>query len=143
MDNSIELLEKTLRKNNVFVTNARKTVFLALLNSEPRTMQELESRINSKINRTSIYRVIELFIGLGIVHKIQIGWKYKIELSDIFIEHHHHISCIKCGKLISVHEHGEIERFINKVTQKYGYTNTSHQLEIQGVCSNCKIIRAR
>lgn len=137
MDSGAQLLEKILRKNNLFVTNARKVVFMSLWGKEPQTMHEIENAVSSKINRTSIYRVIELYVRLGIVQKIQTGWKYKIELSDIFVEHHHHLTCIHCGRLIAIHEHEEIERFIDKVSRKYAFSNTSHQLEIQGVCPDC------
>lgn len=137
MENALSLLEKILRNNSLNVTSARKTVFISLWNKEPQSMRDIEKSVASSIDRTSIYRAIELFNRLGIIHKIQIGWKYKIELSDIFVDHHHHISCLGCGKIIAVHEDAEIENLINEISKKHGFRQPTHQLEIQGYCADC------
>lgn len=100
-------------------------------------MRDLEKTVASSIDRTSIYRAIELFGRLGIIHKIQIGWKYKIELSDIFVEHHHHITCLGCGKIIAIHEDTQIESLINEISKKQGFSQPTHQLEVQGYCAGC------
>lgn len=137
MDETPLLFEKILRNNSLHVTHARKEVFMALWNKEPQSMREIEKSIGQSIDRTSIYRSIELFNKLGIIHKVQMGWKYKIELSDIFIEHHHHISCLNCGKVIAIHEDEHIESMIHKLAETYKFTKPVHQLEIQGYCQRC------
>jgi Fur family ferric uptake transcriptional regulator len=137
MNPALLLFEKILRTNSLSITNARKKVFLALLGNEPQSMRDIERSINKSINRTSIYRVIELFDKLGLIHKVQIGWKYKIELSDVFVGHHHHISCLGCGKVIAIHEDKSIERLIHELAATHNIQRPVHQLEIQGYCEGC------
>jgi len=137
IDEAVELLHKILKDNSYSVTEARSTVFDLLWNHEPQTMFELDKRVEGKIDRASIYRTINLFERLGLVQRIIIGWKYKIELSDVFTHHHHHISCLKCGKVVSIKEDDEIERLIEEFAQKYKITADRHQLEIQGYCTSC------
>ncbi len=139
MNKELLLFHKILRKNDLSVTNARKTVFLQLLGKEPQTMHELELAIGKKVNRTSIYRATEVFNRLGLVRKLQIGWKYKIELSDIFVEHHHHISCLGCGRVIVIHEDKKIEDLIREIATAHNVNRAVHQLEIQGYCQDCSL----
>lgn len=132
------ILHKILKDNSLKVTKPRVTVFEILWGSEPQTMSQLEKRANNTIDRASIYRTIGLFEKLGLVQKIMIGWKYKIELSDIFIRHHHHISCLGCGRIVSIQEGKVIEKLIDSFVDKYGITAERHQFEIQGYCEKCR-----
>lgn len=89
------------------------------------------------IDRASVYRTVALFEKLGITHRIQIGWKYKIELSDSFHHHHHHLTCLKCGQVIPFEEDDQLLKSLNLVAAYHNFGMESHQLEIQGVCSMC------
>lgn len=130
-------LAEVLKANGLHVTNARKQVFLALHHKEPQSMNSLYQCLKDKIDRTSIYRTIALFEKLHIINKIYIGWKYKIELSDAFSDHHHHISCLGCGTIIAVKEDHRIEHLIAELAKKHNIYRPTHQLEIQGYCKRC------
>jgi Fur family transcriptional regulator, ferric uptake regulator len=84
-----------------------------------------------------LYRTLALFERLGLVHRMYIGWKYKVELSDVFTHHHHHISCLKCGKIVAITEDEKIEQLISAVARSHGFTLQGHQLEVTGYCSLC------
>lgn len=99
-------------------------------------MNELVKRV-AQIDRASVYRSISLFERLGVAQRLNIGWKYKIELTDRFADHHHHLTCISCGKTISMNEH-ELEALISKLASDHNFTPSAHQIEIQGLCVNCK-----
>jgi Fur family ferric uptake transcriptional regulator len=101
-------------------------------------MNELISRL-PEIDRASIYRTIELFLRLGIVERIQIGWKYKIELSAAYSHHHHHMTCISCGEVLSFEENHDLERVLDDIASHSTFRPTSHQIEIRGYCKNCQI----
>ncbi len=90
-----------------------------------------------RVDRASVYRAVELFERLGIVQRINTGWKYKLELSDKFAEHHHHLSCVNCGKTIDMNE-VELEAAIDKLTAAHYFKPTAHQIEIQGLCAACQ-----
>jgi Fe2+ or Zn2+ uptake regulation protein len=138
MDTALTTLTTTLKSNSYSLTKARKTVFLALIDKEPQTMAELVKAVGGKIDRASIYRVIALFEKLGIVERIQIGWKYKLELSDVFRSHHHHITCVKCGRTQMFEESKLIEFELKQLAEEAGFTETGHQLELRGICTNCQ-----
>jgi Fe2+ or Zn2+ uptake regulation protein len=136
-EKATELLQRVLKDNGYSITAARKTVCELLWKQEPLSMRELTVRSQGKLDRASLYRTIDLFERLGLVERIYIGWKYKIELSDIFAHHHHHISCLQCGKIVAITEEEEIEHLITVLAKKHGFAAKSHQLEVRGLCEQC------
>lgn len=133
-----ELFHQTLKKNKHSVTQARSLVFEALEDEEPLSMAELQTKLGDMVDRASLYRTITLFEKLGIVQRLQIGWKYKIELSDSFSFHHHHITCKNCGLTLPVREDLTLEASIKTLAMEYGFTEVTHQLEIHGLCPRCQ-----
>lgn len=99
-------------------------------------MHELVKRAGA-VDRASVYRAVGLFERLGIVQRLNTGWKYKIELTDRFSEHHHHLTCTQCGKTIAMNE-SELELLISRLAAHHHFAPTAHQIEIQGLCSNCQ-----
>jgi len=132
------MFQKVLAEHGYSRTKARQIVFELLIAPEPQSMADLTKKAAGKLDRASVYRNIALFEQLGIVHRIYIGWKYKLELSDDFLAHHHHLSCLRCGKVIDIHDDAGVEAFIAAVTQKFGFKPRRHQLEVDGVCAACQ-----
>ncbi|HKR82036.1 MAG TPA: Fur family transcriptional regulator [Candidatus Saccharimonadales bacterium] len=132
------LLQNVLAGRGYSMTKARQIVFDLLNTPEPQSMAELTKKAVGKLDRASVYRNISLFEELGIVHRIYIGWKYKLELSDSFLAHHHHLSCLRCGKVVDIHDDALVDEFIAKVTRQFGFTPKRHQLEVDGVCADCQ-----
>ncbi len=131
------LFTQTLADNGYSTTKARQAVFRLLIGSEPQSMHQLLERAKGTVDRVSVYRNIEVFEKIGIVHRIYIGWKYKLELSDQFISHHHHLSCLKCGKVIDIEDERHIDEFIKEVSVKFGFEPRRHQFEVDGYCREC------
>lgn len=136
-DTTDDLFYQLLKRGGYSSTKARRLVFGLLLNHEPQSMHDLYARAKNDIDRASLYRTIRLFEQLGIVQRIPVGWKYKLELTDIFTHHHHHITCLSCGSIIAIKEDNAVEQLIQKVAAANGVTAVSHQLEVQGYCKRC------
>ena len=104
-------------------------------------MHDLVKQLNGGVDRASLYRTIQLFEKLGIVQRIYMGWKYKVELSDMLSRHHHHISCIGCGTVMAITDEHHVEHLIRSIASKYDFVPASHQLEIQGYCKACSAMQ--
>ncbi len=138
MTNEKELFHLALKKTGNSITKTRNLIFEALLDKEPQSVSELYHQLSDQLDRASLYRAIVLFEKLGIVQRLQIGWKYKIELSDTYNHHHHHITCIRCGMTIPIREDLTLEAGIKSLANEYGFSDVNHQLEIRGVCGKCQ-----
>lgn len=138
-----ETLKTVLKDNGSSLTRTRQLIFDLLLNQEPQSMQVLVSRARGQTDRATVYRTVELFERLGIVNRLNIGWKYKVELSDLFSSHHHHMHCSNCGKVLDLPGNPMLETMIETLTLKANFSPRGHQLEIYGLCPACAQTAAR
>lgn len=139
MSNNAEQLTALLKDAGYSVTRPRLAIFRALAGQEPMSMHQLIQKVPD-YDRASVYRAVELFERLGVVQRLNIGWKYKLELSDKFAEHHHHLSCTQCGRTISLNE-SELERLVADLATSHDFVPVAHQIEIQGLCAPCRANR--
>ena len=137
MSSPREIFETLLREHKQSITKSRLAVFDALAGQEPLTMREIAVRVPN-IDRASVYRAVALFERLGIAQRLSTGWKYKIELSDKFAAHHHHLSCVRCGDTVAIHGR-ELETFIEQLADHHHFRPTAHQIEVQGLCAHCQL----
>jgi Fur family ferric uptake transcriptional regulator len=134
----INNFKQILSSNGYRMTDAREATFRLLISHEPQSISQILAKADGKVDRVSVYRNIEVFEKLGIAHRVYVGWKYKVELSDDFIAHHHHLSCLNCGKVIDIEDEQHIDDFIKEVAEKFNFKPRRHQFEIDGYCKDCR-----
>lgn len=131
-------LKALLKKQGASLTQPRKIIFDLMLNQKPQGMQVIIERAKGTVNRATVYRTLELFEKAGVVQRLNIGWKYKYELSDVFQEHHHHFHCTNCGTTFKLEPNRMLETMIDSVATKSEFSPRGHQLEVYGLCPNCR-----
>jgi len=97
------------------------------------------------IGLTTVYRTLELLLGLGVVQKVSAGdghSRYELKSADRE-DHHHHLICTSCGKIIDyrdfVTEELElVQRTEDALTRKYGFVIKDHNIEFLGLCDECR-----
>lgn len=136
--NEFNNFRQIIKNNGYRVTAARANTFRLLISPEPQTVGEILARAKGVVDRVSVYRNLKLFEKLGIVHRIYIGWKYKLELSEKFMTHHHHLSCLDCGKIIDIDVERDIGKLVENIAGELGFTPRRHQFEVDGYCKECK-----
>ena len=130
-------LEQALLDKNLNITSARLTLFKLLKNIDrPLSISEIIYQL-PRFDRSTIYRSIDAFEKIEIIKKVWFGDKYKIELSDEFNKHHHHIVCKKCS-LIEKIDYKNLENIMNNIVKKHLFTSSTHHIEIIGLCKNCR-----
>lgn len=95
-------------------------------------------KINNKISLSTVYRIIEKLVNLGIVHKVTTldDNKALYEIIKDSHTHHHYMICVKCKKMIPIDDCPvkELEKII---AYKTGFNITGHKFELYGECENC------
>jgi Fur family ferric uptake transcriptional regulator len=130
--------EEILDKKLLRLTAERKTLFRHIARLEsPVSIKELASSLSDQMDQVTVYRNVELFEKLGIINRIYTGWKYRIELSERFRPHHHHMTCINCGKIIPITLGERMEDAIESFGKKHGFKIKSHEVELRGLCKDC------
>lgn len=126
-----------LQTSGYRLTQPRTAVFTFLEQSSgPMTISAI-ARHCSNIDRTSVYRTIELFLKLHIIVTVPRGWKHAYELAEPFHPHHHHFQCTRCKKSTTL-QSTVVEKMINELAQDLQATPTSHTFEIHGLCRDCR-----
>jgi Fur family ferric uptake transcriptional regulator len=83
------------------------------------------------INRSSVYRTVNLLRELTVVRRIQLGdGVQRYELAEDYRAHHHHLVCESCGRIEDV-------RRCPLEGADLGPTVRFHHLELFGLCRWC------
>lgn len=130
-----EEIKNVLKQQGFSATKTRMATLRAILSHQPASMHQLITALPD-VDRTTVYRTVDLFVDLGIAKKVSTGFKYRVELGDSFQEHHHHLTCLRCNSVIDVHT-PEIEYAIEQTASNNGFRPIRHDLEIMGYCTNC------
>lgn len=130
------LFKRILQTNGYFVTQPRQRLFGLLQHNSPLPVRKLIELVDQH-DQATVYRNVALFEKLGIISRLQLGRDAQLELSDKFQHHHHHLTCMRCGKVIAIKENKIIESEILRIGQQTGFTATDHVLEIRGHCATC------
>jgi Fur family ferric uptake transcriptional regulator len=91
-----------------------------------------------RVGRATVYRVLDELDGLGLVAKVEIGdgtTRYESVYPD-GAEHHHHLVCDDCGKLVPFTD-DELERTIRRVARRASFTVSDHDVTLHGACADC------
>ncbi|MDD4335364.1 MAG: transcriptional repressor [Desulfotomaculaceae bacterium] len=104
----------------------------------------LVKREAADVGLATVYRALELFQEVGLIHAIDFGdgrKRYEFGMEDGKDQHHHHhLICTRCGRIIEFNE-DLLDEIENRVNKKYNFTITNHQLKIFGICSQCAEIK--
>jgi len=97
------------------------------------------------IGMTTVYRTLDLLIRMGLIHKFAFGDghnRYEF-IPDETKQHHHHLICIECGKIINYSEFVDEElalvgKIEEKLAKKYNFQIADHNIEFIGLCPKCR-----
>ncbi len=126
-----------LRASGERVTSTRVGIFRILLRHAPIAMGKLIAKAQDDgIDPVTTYRTIDLFRKQALVQDLGLGRNRLLELSDRYHAHHHHFTCVKCGRVFDF-DSAAIELELKKTGSERGFEIHSHQIEVTGVCADC------
>ncbi len=123
------MIEEYFKEKNIKLTKQRKLIFDIIDEYGEVTFKDIRNKCGNKMNNSTIYRIIELFLNNNVIIKtLNDEIYYSINKN----EHKHYIYCVKCHKktLINICP-------INSIKDT-GYKVLSHQIQINGICSDCQ-----
>jgi len=130
-------LEVIFAREQLRLTKPRQVIFDVMHAAGAPLSIAAIAQLCPTIDRTSVYRTLELFVQLNIAEAVPHGWKQQYELTSPFKSHHHHLSCTNCGKIIDIHSK-KFELLIANIAQENQFSAQDHTLEVRGLCSNCR-----
>jgi Fe2+ or Zn2+ uptake regulation protein len=132
------VLRTACEVHNVRATLVRKNLFDLLVSESPISMSSFFEATKARgFDTVSVYRTLDLFRKMGIMHEHGVGRQRIIQAKTELDAHHHFISCETCG-YSQEFEDDAIEYQLSTVAAENGFPKIkSHYLEIIGQCQNC------
>ena len=100
------------------------------------SLMEKVKDVNPDIGLATIYRTLELFCKLGIAHQLDFNSSYKFYELNVEEEHHHHLICRGCGKIIEFNDR-VLEEFETRLEEEYSFNIFDHRIKFFGLCRDC------
>lgn len=137
---SVSPRAQRLRDAGYKLTNVRLTVLQVLEQSGGHiTSTELLERVNDadpSIGRASVFRCLDVFTRLSIIHPTYIGSSVTPTYVFMADGHHHHIVCTNCSRVIEFEDCG-LNALAADLERRLDVQLTGHLLEFYGICHNC------
>jgi Fur family ferric uptake transcriptional regulator len=87
------------------------------------------------LNISTVYRTMELLKETGMVTETDMG-DGRVRFHSVGHEHHHHLVCSKCGKVVELDE-SMLAPLAAMLNNKYGFLADLKHLAIFGRCKDC------
>jgi Fur family transcriptional regulator, ferric uptake regulator len=100
------------------------------------TALEIDRRLPS-VGRATVYRTLEQLEQLDLVHRVDVGGEVVAFERNDPSEHHHHIVCVRCGRLIPF-EDSRLEQAIHAAGATAEFEIVSHDVLLRGICPSCQ-----
>ena len=94
-------------------------------------------RKNPRIGYATVYRTLKLFAECGVAEQRQFDDGHTRYESASVDEHHDHLICSRCGKIVEFEE-PKIEELQEMVARQHGFIIERHRLDLYGRCRDCQ-----
>jgi Fur family transcriptional regulator, ferric uptake regulator len=142
-DDLHEIVEIRLRRVEQRYTSGRQAIVELLGSSgRPMSISDIEDLLPD-LPRSSAYRHLADLRSAGVVRRVAANDEFtRFELAEDLTEHHHHLLCALCGRVIDVTPTPAFERtvaeMVRRLAAQQNFRPTSHALDVVGHCSDCQ-----
>lgn len=138
-----DLAVQKLQKQGFKLTKPRLMLLELLAKTDkalsPYDMKDLLAKQKIKADVVTIYRILEVLEENSLVHKIlSLGRFTKCCLEEEQSDCHHYLICQNCHKIEEI-SGDDLEKLEVKVAKQTGFKIISHNLELTGLCSKCRV----
>lgn len=132
---------QSLREKGYRLTPQRSLILDILHHASKHiTAEEIHTEVRAKypkVNKSTIYRTLELLKRLGLVDETDLG-EGRLCYHHVEKGHHHHLVCQKCGKVFDMDEE-ILDPLRRSLIQKYNFVPDIRHLVIHGYCLTCEL----
>lgn len=126
-------------------TDKRRDILANLINTkQPLSAYDLaelyHKNSGQKIQPMSVYRILDFFIEMNLVHKLPTLNKYVV-CSHIACKHTHQdqyfVVCKRCGDTQEISMNAKLTKELNESVASVGFQLIDAQFELFGLCEDC------
>ena len=137
------VVERRLRLIDQRYTSGRRAIVDLLVSAgHPVSIGDIAERLPG-LPRSSAYRHLTDLHQAGLVRRVTASDEFtRFELAEDLTEHHHHLLCMNCGKVIDVTLPASFEQqaaeAIGALADAESFQAHSHRLDVLGLCAACR-----
>jgi Fur family transcriptional regulator, ferric uptake regulator len=125
-----------------YTAGRRAIVDLLVSAGHPVSIGDIASRLPD-LPRSSAYRHLVDLQSAAVVRRVAANDEFaRFELAEDLTEHHHHLLCTSCGKVIDITPSPAFERTIanqlDALADAEGFLPHSHRVDVLGLCAACQ-----
>jgi Fur family ferric uptake transcriptional regulator len=142
-DDLHSVVENRLRRIDQRYTAGRRAIIDLLVSAgDPVSISDIAQGLPD-LPRSSAYRHLVDLQTAGVVRRVAANDEFaRFELAEDLTEHHHHLLCVACGKVIDITPSAGFERTISHQLDQLavveGFLPQSHRVDVLGLCSSCQ-----
>ena len=135
----LKRFEALCREHGLSMTVQRRVILQAVLEREDHpTADQLYGLVRDRIpgvSRTTVYRVLETLVRIGVVTKVAhpgAATRY-----DAKIHQHHHLVCLRCDSIVDI-EDERLNGIELPPVLTQGYKIDGFDIHLRGLCPECQ-----
>jgi Fe2+ or Zn2+ uptake regulation protein len=138
-----QVVEARLARVDLRYTSGRKAIVDVLLEAgHPVSIGDLAGH-RPDVPRSSAYRHLVDLQTAGVVRKVAANDEFaRFELAEDLTEHHHHLLCTDCGRVIDITPPESFEvtvsRYLDDLAAEVGFVPHGHRIDVLGLCLDCQ-----
>lgn len=141
---TVDILKQRLQSRQYKLTKQRRTVLDVFLEhpGEHLSAEDVYGLLRAQsmdIGLATVYRSLELLAELGILQRMEFGdgcSRYEVGTMTPDEHQHHHMICLKCGKVAEFPD-DLLDELEAKIERQSGFKVSDHQVKFFGVCQAC------
>ena len=138
-----QVADRLRRADQRYTSGRRALIDLLVAEGNPLSISDIARHLPT-MPRSSAYRHLVDLEGAGVIRRVAANDEFaRYELVEDLTEHHHHLLCTHCGKIIDVTPTPSFERIVSKTVEQLasdqGFQSHSHRLDILGYCADCRL----
>jgi len=146
IDSSLQKAQTECSRTGLRLTDKRCKVLKILLQADkPLSAYDIADQFkvsfSESLSAMSAYRMLDFLMQAGLVHKLETSNQY-LACSHISCEHKHELPqfliCDQCHVVQEIGLGRQLLKELKDSIENTGFTLSSQQLELQGVCEDCR-----
>jgi Fe2+ or Zn2+ uptake regulation protein len=135
-------IESRLRRVEQRYTGGRRAIIeLMLETGHPISIADIGTALPA-LPRSSAYRHLVDLQSAGVVRRIAATDEFaRFELDEHLTEHHHHLICTGCGRVLDITPSAAFERTVSRqlgeLASAHGFMPSGHVVDVLGTCADC------
>jgi len=141
MKSAKTVFRQYLKSRGMLHSKQREQILDMFLKIEEHTtiddLYQLVRKKHLEIGLATVYRSMRVICDAGLAREVDFGDGVKRYEHEYQHQHHGHLVCLKCGRVIEVLS-PRIEHLQEALAKKHNFTPIRHRMEIFGTCRECK-----